>query len=322
MGTINPDSLKHLRLRKNLTLDRLAERSKVDRSTISRIERGKITRPSQNTVDRLSKALGCSAENLNSPPNLDEGTSAVFGSRSAPGLKMSDAAQNALHLAAKRYAVQAEEILDFAPLLFDLAAMESLLRRRANLNALNERSEALADLGNAFAHLSGQLVENWRADEIAGLEDKSIRFLDIRGLLIDSDDPTIDPWPINYDEHTDNPFIRFLRDRAQQIANQSSWCGEIEGWSSVTLDYTICEPEASAFAQGEEDIISAIYSGLFKIDELPAGLRNDDRNAERQEWLREQVKAGEAKIRRFTSGLLLELGLPPETLDDLQEGGI
>jgi transcriptional regulator with XRE-family HTH domain len=49
--------LKRLRLRRALTIDRLAERSGVDRSTVIRIEQGH-TRGSLQTLTELAQALG------------------------------------------------------------------------------------------------------------------------------------------------------------------------------------------------------------------------------------------------------------------------
>ena len=150
MNIINPETLKLLRKKKGLTLDALAETSKISRSTISRIERRSTTSQNRHTIESLAKAVGCEPEKLASPPDQVNNQGSRFDRRSAPGLKMSDPAQNALHLVATRYRVGPEEILDLAPLLFDLAAMESLLERRDNLKLLDERWAALEALSGAF----------------------------------------------------------------------------------------------------------------------------------------------------------------------------
>ena len=322
MGTINPNTLNYLRDRKcGLTLDALAEKSMVNRSTISRIERGKITRPSQNTIERLSKALGCNAEKLASPietDDKDEG-SILTRRRSAPGLKMSNAAQNALELVSWRYGVLPEEILDFAPLLFDIAAVESLIERRARLNALKERRSAVDELSQEFPHLSDRLFNlATDADEIEWLEDQSIRSLDIKGEKIA--EAGFDPEPGFGEMGHYNPFMLFLRARAQQIADKvPQWRGEVSDWDYSGPDYVICENEAAACANDDQEIVDGIINGRAKLTGLPTSLLGEDRVAERLGWFREQIEAEKARFReQFPALANLSFDLPD---DAGREGG-
>lgn len=50
-------SLKTARDKRGWTMDELAERSKVSKATISRIEAGDVTNPSNDTVANLESAL-------------------------------------------------------------------------------------------------------------------------------------------------------------------------------------------------------------------------------------------------------------------------
>jgi transcriptional regulator with XRE-family HTH domain len=57
-------SLKETRTRKNMTQEELSEKSRVDQSTISAIETGRMKRPSWEIVARLAKALDERPERL------------------------------------------------------------------------------------------------------------------------------------------------------------------------------------------------------------------------------------------------------------------
>lgn len=57
-------NLKTARLRAELTQEQLAERTGIDQSTISAIERGAIKSPAYDTVVRLARALDISPDEL------------------------------------------------------------------------------------------------------------------------------------------------------------------------------------------------------------------------------------------------------------------
>ena len=57
-------SLKDIRLQAELTQEELAERSGVNQTTISAIERGQIKSPTYDTVVRLARSLGVPVDEL------------------------------------------------------------------------------------------------------------------------------------------------------------------------------------------------------------------------------------------------------------------
>ena len=326
MTAINHETLKQLRKRKNWSLDKLAEESEMNKSTIHRIEQGK--QPSRGhrplTISNLAKALGCTPEQFTSPPDQGEGDTLSLGRRSSPRLKMSNAAQNALQLVAMRFGIGAEEILDFAPLLFEIIAMESLIERKARLKALWEQQAAVSELSRNFPHLSDQLFSlGFEANEIEEVEDKSIKSFDIKGDMIA--EAGYDPEPGYRDLGHYNPFMLFLRDRVERIAGKASgWCGEVMDWA-LWPEYRICEDLATAYASGDEQIAHGLLDGWAKIADLPTSLRGGEKVSERLEWFRERIEtdraAGRAEMERFTSGLLAELGIPQEKPEISEAGG-
>lgn len=61
--------LKEIREKRNLTQDELAELSGVRQSTISNIELGHTVNPGLDTLQKLSKALGVSLDELTEKKN-------------------------------------------------------------------------------------------------------------------------------------------------------------------------------------------------------------------------------------------------------------
>jgi transcriptional regulator with XRE-family HTH domain len=307
MSTINPQTLSHLRRKRDWSLSELAEKSGINKSTIHRIEKGGPSKRGHNdhTIKQLAKALGSKMDDLCAPLREDEAQSEpdrLFRRRSTPGLKMSDASQNALQLVAIRYGVKPEEVLDIAPLLFDLVAMESLINRAMQLREFNEQKAILAGLGSSFPHMSEKLFESADADEIEGAESRSIELMDVLGQFICDKH-----LPYDYDEETDNPLVTFLRNQAQKVAEKSSWKGDVEGWSFNGPTYTICEDLATGLAAKDHKIAHSILSGHVKIADMPSGLLAADKVAERLEWLRESEEAWQRDFERTFPNLKIIL---------------
>ena len=64
MTKVNPFILQKLRRGKDWSQDRLAEMAKVNKQTISRIERGQQDNTRENTTKRLARALGVEPDDL------------------------------------------------------------------------------------------------------------------------------------------------------------------------------------------------------------------------------------------------------------------
>jgi transcriptional regulator with XRE-family HTH domain len=76
MAKVNPFIIQKLRLQKNWTQDRLAEMAKVNKQTISRIERGEQNNTRESTIKQLARALGVGPAELTlKTPPPDSGQS-------------------------------------------------------------------------------------------------------------------------------------------------------------------------------------------------------------------------------------------------------
>ena len=58
------DKIKHLRNKQSLTQDELARKSDLPYTTLTKIETNVITKPSIQTVMKISKGLGISIDDL------------------------------------------------------------------------------------------------------------------------------------------------------------------------------------------------------------------------------------------------------------------
>lgn len=309
MSKIHPEKLFALRKEANLTVEALAEKAKVGRATITRIENGKTDSSNKVTVARIAEALRCNPEALATPPELEKNGS-LFGGRFAIPQEMSGSAHNALVLTALRYGESAETILELAPLLFDLVARESLKARQGCLARLREHRAGVASMEAEYSHLAGRLFNDWRAEEIEDAEEKALRKSDLRGETILHDTDIEDYFfPNDYDEECDNPFIVHLRDRFCQLEDGKE-LPAIEAWPRWRSPaYETCRTEALAIAGGEEDLADAIVDGVIRIASIPKHLRGSDAIDERKAWIRNRISEHSARLAEIIGDLNLDMDI-------------
>ena len=146
MAILNPVALVEARKRKGWTQLQLSEATKpqINVSTISRIERGRPSRVRESTVKQFAAALEVR------PEDLREATSSEPDLVKVP---MDVCARNALALVAKRYGVGRRTIIEVAPLLFYIAAEQSLSRRRQRLEEIRNAADFLNHLQSKIPHL-------------------------------------------------------------------------------------------------------------------------------------------------------------------------
>lgn len=304
---INAKKLITLRKRLGLSAEGLAEEAKVGRATITRIENGHTQSSSSHTVKALAKALRCSPEDLSSPLEARD-AEMVLGDHCSMAVNLSASSQNALAMIAKRYNVKEETILEFAPLLFDIIARESLTERRKNLADLQSARTAIDSMSDRFPHIGDRFTYDWEADEFGAREERSIARCDLRGDYVHSDDLVYDNfYPSKYDEDSQNPFVTHLRQRYAQITAEG-----YEGADIVAVDRTLAPTyelgfsEAKEFAGGDEDLAKAIVRGKFVISAMPKELLDSHRMAERQQWMRQQRDIRASRILALLKDLEIE----------------
>lgn len=301
MPEINPKALRVLREKQSLTLDELANKSKVDRGTISKIETGKRTNPRPSTLRKLAEALGVEPGELTGS-DIDETERSPLSPKSQMNIRMANDARNALHLTAARYGVKPNHILHLAPLLFRWAAEMSLQWRRKRLAELETQLDALSNIVTP-KHLSGVVIDNWRGDEVLADEQRSIDSHDLFGVLLKDDSLSA-----NYEESEQNPMAQFLKSIAASLGDDVDFEHWSPHWSQP--GYTLGKTEALELVGGDEEAAQQIVDGYAPLHELPKEVREQGPNAVAQ-WA---IETGEKELRKLidVDALMLDLGIDDE----------
>ena len=133
MPRIIPDVIRQRRRAKNWSLDDLAEKAKINKQTLHRLEKGEHGSSHESTIGKLARALGVSRQVLTGEeklPDTPDDNAPFLMSKLAFPISLSSL--NALFLVGQRYHVPQSDIIELAPFLFCWAA-EASLRRRGEL---------------------------------------------------------------------------------------------------------------------------------------------------------------------------------------------
>ena len=294
MHQIDPVVLKKLRDARKWTQDDLARQSKINKQTISRLERGEQRRTRQRTVNSLCTVFKIDAAVLagKSPLPEQQHQAPFLGMKSQLNVRIDNAARNALALVALRYNIRASQIIELAPFLFLWAAEQSLRRRRDRLAELKRKLSEAEGLRGQFPHLSNRVGYFPSADNVIWAEEKSIEASDLFGRRIGEADYD-DTLSEDFMEETENPLTVFLRD----IAEQLSAVAEFEDWSPFSSpNYRICPDEAAKLVGGDLERADEILRGLVALHEMPMEMRKADLTRERAEWVRSKAEEHRTRI--------------------------
>jgi transcriptional regulator with XRE-family HTH domain len=293
--------LKDVREWRGLTQAELNVRSGVSKDTISRIEREKQTGKAQQTRKRLASALDVTPEVLTGeedPPQNDANTGKEWldQQRRPLNVRIDGEARNAFTLAAKRYAIPVERIVELAPFLFVVAAERSLERRRIRLNALNIALDQVDTAADSIMHLPRTIGSNPKAPEAIDAEEQSIANRDILA------DGLVFRWgeaAHRFDTDAENPFIRSLQEDASEPA-----VATVTNLSRDDVRIRVCSAEAMQLAGGDKVLASKILDGWATIDDMPPDLLDDHAITDRLAWLRARATANEETSKLAWSRIL------------------
>ena len=282
MKKIEPVVIKKLREAKGWTQEELAEKTKldglpkIDKQTISRLERGERSRARERTIRQLARALAVEPEVLTGEKPAPEAQSepSVWLRRSQLNVRVGTAPRNALSLVARRYRVEPAQIIELAPFLFLWAAEESLRQRKQQIADVERACEAARSAEGQIQHMP---IPNFiYSEEKIAAESAYIEQRDLFGSSISESNYIL------------NPFALFLSRLVAPFAAVASF----EEWSGdFTPGYRICPDEAAELVGGDVDRAEEILGGLVALYEMPKDLRHLSLTKERAEWVR--VKAEE-----------------------------
>jgi transcriptional regulator with XRE-family HTH domain len=276
MSKIVPFILKRLRTSKGMSQEQLAERAKIDKQTIFRLEQGegRHTKTRERTIQQVARALNTDPGVLTGQTPLSDARDDPIPGMSKFSFLTSTDAHNALFLVSKRYHVSQQEIVELAPFLFCCAAEASLRQRRDRLRQAEIACENAKNIEQEMRHLSAPDFAH--SEEKFATEKGSINYQDLFGLLLE------DNGAIAGDD-TQNPFALFLAG----LANDTGGTAEFDGYTSDDWPrYRVCAEEAEHLAGGDSELLEYIHEGYIALNEMPKEIRDSSKAKEQAEWTR------------------------------------
>ena len=293
MPQIKPSILKKLREGESWTLRELADKSSIPIGTINKIECGRRNNVRLTTIERLARALKVSVEVLAGNASADDASLNKLNlsnlNKSELRVIIDDRCRNALQLAAWRYRISPEEIVNLAPFLFFCAAEKSLRSRNEAITQIEDKFREIDSIRtSSLPHINYRIGRNMMPDQIIYLETKSIEKRDLFGRIVEeeSDDFAVSIRE-DYDESEHNPFTGFLKSMASELSGQAEfeWM-----YSSGSPHYEICRDTATNLVGGDEAATEAIISGRAPLELLPKELFSKDKAKERAQWAKAEAE--------------------------------
>ena len=191
MSKVDPVILQRLRKAKGWSQVQLADKTKnenqpkIDKQTISRLERGERDKTRGRTINQIAHALGVDPTVLTgeSPAPDISPENSILDSRSQLNVRVGTAPRNALTLVARRYGVEPSQIVELAPFLFVWAAEESLRQRRDHIAEVERLYDAAQKALDDIRHLP--ITDSTYSDEKIIAERQSIDRRDLFGNSIE-----------------------------------------------------------------------------------------------------------------------------------------
>ncbi|TVR80058.1 MAG: XRE family transcriptional regulator [Rhodospirillales bacterium] len=285
--SIHADSLKTYRARKHWTQEQLAVATKgpnkVSLPTIKRIESTKdgTYLANDRVAEALAKALGVKIEDLSQPPPQEEDQEASlrkFGYR--PLRTMLDAETAlAFNMVQHIYGIPIRSQIEMAPLFAALLAEGSLAWRRKRVEAIEEASAHLQELGGGHCSF---VYATWRVDEGAAEERESIEERDLFGVRASEQ-----AFDCGYDRSTNNPFADYLEMFAQEAQAKTIAFDKDFGWktSEGLPKYRIGADIISQLTGDDSDAEYALLRGHVRLKDIPADLLSDEKKSDRVAWM-------------------------------------
>jgi transcriptional regulator with XRE-family HTH domain len=283
-----------LQKQQGVTNEELARRQRCSLRSVERLRSGAMKRPPKpDNLERLAKALNTSPDVLLGkaplPDKQDAGRLLADLGYTSFTLLMPPEKRNALALTALRYRVTPTFVLKLAPLLFDIAARQSLRARKESIEDVERRQAAVREMQSRVPHLPSLATCAHHAQDAAlAAEERSIAAHDLFADSVRADKSLNDYW-LEDDFNAPNPFQAFL----SRLAEEAGCGAQIEEVArNEEPRFTILRDEALSFAGGDEELAESILDGSIPLSELPKGLHAQERLPDRLAWLR--VKRDEA----------------------------
>lgn len=307
---IVPETLRKLRKDSGLSQQGLADRARVDKKTVARIEGGKGGEARQGTALDIAKALGVEPKVLAAEPASEAMEDRELRRHGYVGAKVHFRGETILayDLVRDRYGVDMWDVIDAAPLLFTLLAEMSLADRRRRHQAMNA---AWATYWTAVPeHLRASIADHEAGSQV---EDELIEKRDLFGRHI----PEMYDWWAGNRDHDKalDPFFDFLSELVKDLGpdNDAIDYEDMMSFAGDLPSARIFETYRELLTGGSPRADYALSHGYVRLGQIPKHLRGEDEGndqvaVERTEWLESHVPDEDwVRRSRFLDSISLRL---------------
>ena len=315
---IHGATLRLLRRFRHLSVGELAQKSKVSKRHIGRLEaKAGASSVRAVTLKRLAASLEVETSKLCAPadrPRLNHDLP-----RAIPvNVEIPPQVALAYDLVSARYGATMVEILCLAPMLFTLLAEASLAWRRTGVERIAELVEEFneACAPKDYVLYGANQEESWEGIwyELESIEQRDLIGKQRRGYIHDLNRDSSD---------TDrNPFLAYLRHLAQEVdahgvvdlskAKAESGFHLFPGWRAFQGGYEICARELARITGGSNEALLALQYGDVRLRDVPEALGSDETAEQRIAWLEErlsdEVKEGMRDFKNLADWLEVRKG--------------
>ena len=284
---IHPETLKKLRKAQGWSQQELANKAKVEKKTIGRLEGENRGEAREATARLLAGALRLGnprilAQDPESEAVLDEVSRINFDSGgSGPRVHLDSETTLAYDLVEEHYGVDMHRLIEEAPTLFTLLAEASLAERRRRVG---DAKAALEEFNRALPEHLAESVWAYRGEE----ESIERRDLFRHPGDLEWDDPRWEEY-----RKDGNPFANFLKRLAKNIEadNGALDPADIEFDPDMVCRGYLFPERRARLTCGSRRAEWSLSHGYARLGQIPKRLRGEgeDVDRERVEWLEAQI---------------------------------
>lgn len=290
---INPETLKTLREKRNLSQQTLAEEAErlkgpVGKRTIARIETGETppekVRPL--TLERLAKALGVKPDDLCKP--VSEISDQDWKDRGFTPIKLliPEHARKNFRWVHHHYGLDPKALIEAAPWMAALLAEMSLAERRRQLEEWNDAVDRAME--RLPVHLQHAAAANSDIENGYFSENESLHARDVFGSHLLKEWDGVGPNP--FDPDMTNPFVDFLRRTAANINHDALDPDDLNlPFGSDMPHWPVFQGWLHGLTGGDPWARFAVENVKGVLDRMRPELQGAENTAERVQWLTDQI---------------------------------
>ena len=292
---IDGKRIEQMRSRKKYTKKQFAGMLKVSENTVWRWESGRVTVVRDTTFHKIVNVLQTTEGYISGVDQISTDASEhnkpekeEYTYPSQINMALDSAVRNALSVVSKVYGVTQKTIVEFAPLLFFIAAEQSLKARRELQEEVQRSRDQWCTLSKQRDYLPLDDTLMW---EIESYEKASIDTKDIFGKKAHDLSWEKGGHDTPWDWEGKNPFVMHLNKHLANLNIQDQETSIVKlGGPGSSPEYRICKDVFSSIVNNDETATKALMDGIVLIIEIPAKKEPAERAKTVNELYEERTK--------------------------------